>query len=674
MVGFNNLGYDFPVIARAFQLIPLGHVTPQAIYEKSNAIINGGWDNRNEHVIWENSQFVKQLDLYKINHFDNNAKATSLKMLEFNMAMEDIQELPVEPGRNVTEEEAAQLRPYNWHDVAATLLFMAHCIGMMDLRKTIGAQYGKNFMCSNDGKMGSEIFKIALEKAGLPTNQKTPRDIIHFKDCIFDYVQFERPEFQAIHAWLYNHSVTTTKECLNDILVHKSLAQHMNPDEVKVYDLPEHVALNCKLKRGQIAKLSMLAGDFLQTPEADRVRLIATHLHCVVDGFQFDFGTGGIHGSLKNAIVRAGKGKSIKDVDVASYYPNLGIKNKIFPAHLGLAFCECYEGLYNTRQNDYPKKTHPKENKAIKLALNTAYGNSNSRFSFLFDPQYTMTITLNGQLLLCMLAEQMMKVPGLEMIQINTDGMTYRVPDEYVDHTMILCRWWEGVTKLELEDVDYKTMYIRDVNNYIAEYTDGKLKNKGAYEYDLASQGLWHKNFNRLIVPKAAEAALVKGESTREFIERHYGNNEYLNDFMCRTKVNKTDKLVLVDNDGNDTEQQRITRYIASTVGQTLVKIMPPTPAAIDLYETGDHYQHETTGAYEVKKAGKKPSSGKYKPVPEHLKRTVPDRRTRLEADCLVKEFNNISGDSRKREAWHFMNVEFYINEANKLVDELCEQ
>lgn len=668
MVGFNNFGYDFPVIAHAFTLIPAGNVTPQAIYAKSNQIINTPFENRFDNVIWGRDQFVKQLDLFKINHYDNAAKATSLKLLEFNMGMDDIQELPVEPGRDVTLEEAEQLRPYNWHDIAATLLFLAYNTRLIDLRRGLTEKYNHDFMNNSDSKIGGDLFKMELKKAGLPVNQQTPRSSIPFADCIFDYVRFERPEFNEVLTWLKATTVEKTKECLNNIDVPYSLAQYMNPDHVKVFGVPDYIVSQLKLRKGQAIKLSMLPANAVTLPG---LTFIAEHLHCVVDGFQFDFGTGGIHGSLSNAIVRADSRHQIKDVDVASYYPNLGIKNNLFPAHLGLAFCTCYEGMYNTRKS-YNKKTHPMENLAFKLALNAAYGNSNNPYSFLYDPIYTMAITLNGQLLLCMLAEQMMKTPGLQMIQINTDGMTYKCPNEYVDHTMNLCRWWEQVTNLELEDVDYAAMYIRDVNNYIAEYTDGKLKNKGAYEYALAEQGLWHKNFNALIVAKAAEQALVKGVSTRDFIESCYGKEEHLLQFMCRTKIKRSDRLVMQMSNGERIEQQRVTRYVPAINGGSLIKVMPPTESMIELYAAGDHYQHETTGTYEVKKPGKKPSSGKYKLVPQHLRRPVPDREQSIESGWQVMNCNKLSG--RSAEIWQNMNLEWYIEKANDLVDKLVEQ
>ena len=76
-----------------------------------------------------------------------------------------------------------------------------------------------------------------------------------------------------------------------------------------------------------------------------------------------------------------------------------------------------------------------------KLALNGVYGKSGDKHSPFFDLQFMMQITINGQLLLCMLAEQLMKIPGLRMVQINTDGLTYVCPDEYLDHANDINTW-----------------------------------------------------------------------------------------------------------------------------------------------------------------------------------------------------------------------------------------
>ena len=46
---------------------------------------------------------------------------------------------------------------------------------------------------------------------------------------------------------------------------------------------------------------------------------------------------------------------------------------------------------------------------------------------------------MNGQLLLLMLAEKLMKV-GARIIQVNTDGVLYTIPKD-VDYQSILTEW-----------------------------------------------------------------------------------------------------------------------------------------------------------------------------------------------------------------------------------------
>jgi DNA polymerase elongation subunit (family B) len=86
-------------------------------------------------------------------------------------------------------------------------------------------------------------------------------------------------------------------------------------------------------------------------------------------------------------------------LDVASYYPNLAIKNKFYPKHLSDKFCDIYEQVYNKRAKAKKKfktsgdKVAGVVNDGLKLALNGTYGKSNDRFSFFYDPSYTMSIS-----------------------------------------------------------------------------------------------------------------------------------------------------------------------------------------------------------------------------------------------------------------------------------------
>ena len=73
----------------------------------------------------------------------------------------------------------------------------------------------------------------------------------------------------------------------------------------------------------------------------------------------------------------------------------------------------------------------------------------------------------------------LLTIPDLKLIQCNTDGITAYVPRQY---EFMFHAWkseWEKLTGLDLEEVEYKSMFIKDVNNYIAVDTKGKVKRKG---------------------------------------------------------------------------------------------------------------------------------------------------------------------------------------------------
>lgn len=557
-VGYNNLGYDYPVQHSILNNIM--YITNADIYKKGDSIINAGDENRFAHMVWEKDWIVPQLDLYKIHHFDNQAKRTSLKTLEFNMRMKNIEDLPFTPGTYLTDSQIDTLRQYLIHDLKATLMFYKHSKKLIDFRRELSVKYGRNFMNHNDTKIGKDYFIMELEKSGIqcfePGSRKprqTHRPSIALNSVIFPYVRFEQPEFNRVLNWLRQQVITETKGVFTDL-------------------------------------------------SAD------------INGFSFDFGTGGIHGSIESQTIRSTENYVIIDLDVASFYPNLAISNKLYPAHLGKQFCTIYKNVYDMRSS-YPKGTP--ENAMLKLALNGVYGDSNNVYSPFYDPAYTMTITINGQLLLCMLAEELLKIPGLSMIQANTDGLTVYVPRVFTGQVEQVRHAWEKLTRLQLEEAIYDVMFIRDVNNYIAVYEGGKkVKRKGAYchSVDLG----WHQNHSMQVVAKAAEAALVHNKDIRDFITSH----EDIHDFMLVTKVPRNSKLLW-----GDKQVQNITRYYVSTDGAPLTKVMPPLAKSLKLNPD------------------------------------APERRMSVCKGWLTTECNDMKRFNRAT-----LNYDFYIKEAEKLV------
>lgn len=76
-VGFNNLSYDYPLIHHLLNHQNLykyktGQEVAVALYSKSQEIINMEFSE-----ISEKNMFIQQIDLYKIWHFNNKARACS---------------------------------------------------------------------------------------------------------------------------------------------------------------------------------------------------------------------------------------------------------------------------------------------------------------------------------------------------------------------------------------------------------------------------------------------------------------------------------------------------------------------------------------------------------------------------------------------------------------------
>lgn len=589
MVGFNNVGFDYPVVHEFLRGKNVGY---EDLYQKAMDIIDSFKDDRFKHRVRPNKVFIEQVDLFLIHHFDNGARSTSLKMLEFNMRSNNIEDLPFPVGTELTDAQKDVLVEYNKHDVLETLKFYKETLGAIRMREELSEKYGRNFINHNDTKIGKDYFVMQLEKAmpgccydytgGQRRINQTKRDIIDLNEAVFPWIEFKRPEFRAAIDWFRAKQITETKGVMSNIL------------ESELRDVAKYAELTTKRQRypfkpGEeaIAKFkSEKPKGWIEEKELKSKKgaksywkhwNVADNLNVVVDGFRFDFGTGGIHGSIESSVVESDDEWVIIDLDVASYYPNLAIANRLHPAHLGEVFCDIYEDVYNQRKG-YAKGTP--ENAVMKLALNGVYGDSNSRFSPFYDPLYTMSITINGQLLLCLLAERLMEIEDLMMVQVNTDGLTVRVKREFKDQVDRIAQEWEEQTGLELEEAVYSRMFIRDVNNYIAEYAPDKegvrkLKRKGAYEYDDLG---WHQNHSALVIKKAAERALIHGGDIEDFIMNH--TDKF--DFMLRTKVPRTSRLVTENSDCEETQQQNICRYYIAKTDDKLVKIMPPLKGKVE--------------------------------------------------------------------------------------------
>ncbi len=613
LIGFNNLEYDYPLLH--FIIENRRGITAELINQKSVQLISTsftqGWRNR----IRESEHYVKQIDLRLIYHFNNASRLTSLKDLQFAMRLPNLKEFSVGFDRSLSNAEMEQLIKYNHHDVEATVAFtnVKESEDKIKFRREFQRDTGISCMNLSDGKLGEKYFEQRLKRVNprwiydngkkRQTLRKPPFTIPDFtsKD-IEGYNNGLPDEFRLPIKPIFDDDVPALimkkKEKGKIDFKYELVLKRQRKEIERIVKRNRRDIIvwlkDCKKKHKENLTavwipVKDLIFDYVKFEHPEFNKVLASYLSynitqtkggfseiCTINGFNFHFGQGGIHGSISNSIVRSNEDFIIRDVDIKGAYPKIAIVNKLYPAHFGEDFCAIYENVFQQRE-DYKEGTAL--NSALKLAVNAVFGNSMNEYSIFYDPAFGMQITINGQLLICMLAEQLMKLDGSTLIQINTDGLTIRYPRKFTSWVESVEKWWMKLTKLDLKTVNYKAMFIRDVNNYIGWFENGKRKRKGVFAYEVKAGELeWNKNHSGLVIRKAVEAFLIKGTAVHDFIRNH----DDVFDFMMRGKVNRTDRLAIVKNH-EEIDQQRTIRFYFSTTGGELIKYMPPLQKEKDL-------------------------------------------------------------------------------------------
>ena len=463
-VSFNGIGFDSQITEHILRnkeqlLEQSGDTIARFIYRKAQDVINRS--NNGEFQEYSPRDLsIRQLDVFKLNHWDNNAKRSSLKWIQYTMDWHNIIDMPIHHTTEVTTEQIPEIIRYCINDVKSTKQIMFLCKDQIDLRRQLTDEYGIDLYSASEPRISKELFLLFLSKqTGIKKYElrqmRTNRLKITVRDIILPYIEFKTATFQNL------------LKKFQDVVIY--------PGETK--------------------------GGFKYS-----VRY---------KGVQTDFGLGGVHGARSTKVYEANQEMIIMTSDVTSFYPNLAIRNKWAPAHLPKEeFCNLYEWFFEERKK-IPKKD-PK-NYVYKIILNSTYGLSNDENSFLYDPEFTMRITINGQLSLTMLYEMICEeIPNALPLMQNTDGLETMIPKQYEDKYMEICRRWEKITNLQLEHDKYSKIILGDVNNYIAITEDGKSKCKGRFEFANLAM---HKNKSFLVIPKAIHAYFVDGIKPEDFIK-----------------------------------------------------------------------------------------------------------------------------------------------------------
>jgi len=617
LCGFNNVRFDAQIIEKLLWIVDNKKGYDQwtieqfimVIYNLAQQIIHCPDDKRFELLVPEFKFNIPQIDLYLQKHYDRPQKATSLKWLQFTMRYHTVEEMPIPHDQPITKEDIPKVLMYNWNDVDSTLNAFENFMFETDLRLSLSDRYAKNLINASEPKLAREIFGYYLcKEMNITYNELRKMQTLYEKIPLKDII-FPYVKFENP---VFNDLLTT----LNTIT--------LTPEQKMEYNIN-------------------------------------------VYGLNATFALGGLHSVNKPLKISEDSDFIIVTSDVASMYPNLAIQNKLKPRHLGGYFNTVYSGLYDER------KTYPKSdpiNYVLKIILNSAYGLSSEKNSYLYDIAFTRAICINGELSLLMLCEMVKKaIPSAQFIMLNTDGLEVKIPRDMLDTYHKVCGEWEKITKLILEHGQYKSMYIIDVNNYMAVDIKGDVKKKGRFETKMD----YHKNPSFLVIPKAVEAYFIHGKDYKEFIREH----EDVYDFLGAVKKKSNFELSLynlssITYDAPLTEELLIEngyRHIGD--GRYMHKSWDYT---IEDVSRNKAYQmivkKNSTTKINVEKGQKVTRyfiSNKGKKL---IKEFNDGRKTGIHVDWLVETANNINISTTNR-IKNNVNYAFYIKEAEKIIFEI---
>ncbi len=207
-ISYNGLGFDAQItefVLRNKEI--LLECTPKEavseIYHKAQQVIERQTQKQFQEYS-EKDFSIPQIDVFKLNHWDNPAKMSSLKWIQYSIDWFNLQEMPIHHSREVDNFKDINLvKDYCCNDVKSTKKIMELCSDQINLRGTLTGEYNIPLFCASEPRISKELFLLFLNRiTGIPKYElrqlRTRRNQIVVKDILLPYIKFERPEFQGL--------------------------------------------------------------------------------------------------------------------------------------------------------------------------------------------------------------------------------------------------------------------------------------------------------------------------------------------------------------------------------------------------------------------------------------------------------------------------------------------
>ena len=501
--GYNNLHYDNPIINYIIEyedkLMQYNIPTIcSSIFNLSKTITTSSEDNIDAWKHWKYQIWFDTFDILTMLY--SNKLRVGLKEIQVTMQYPNVQEFVCDWTKPLPLEDFDSMIDYNINDIESTSELLNRCKKDVDLRIAIEDEYGVRVLSKDGVNIGMKILtQKYLEKTGLTWQDikdlRSPMSVIPLKDVILPFIKYDSPILQRVLDDMKNQIVSPGRKGYENKFVFNNL--------------------------------------------------------------RYSVGVGGIHSVNSPEIIIPRDDEMLIDIDVASLYPSMLIEYEFYPRHLGKEFLEVYKQIKDERIEAKHNGDKVK-NETLKLALNGLSGNLQNEHNFCYSPFAVMQIRINGQLLLLMLAEKLTQI-GCRIVQANTDGLFVLLKKDAYSKVNSICREWEQLTKLTLEEDRFKAMYQYAINDYFAITEDNKVKEKGMF--------ITAVKLGKGLTPKIIPKAVISFFKDRIPVEDTIKNCTDIRDFLMSEKTGKQWHVEYMNE-----EQQRTNRFYASTNGGYLWK------------------------------------------------------------------------------------------------------
>lgn len=209
---------------------------------------------------------------------------------------------------------------------------------------------------------------------------------------------------------------------------------------------------------------------------------------------------------------------TVYHADVGSFYPSIMAEYEVAPAHM---VKKVFAGLIRWMKDTRIKVKHtieefvdgiPRDVLALvlKIVINSIYGKFGFEKGNLYDRRAVLEVTINGQLMLLMLCEEL-ELNKFKILSANTDGLMVKVYDKDKEKYDAIIERWQQLTRMKMDSDIVHCLIARDVNNYICQFRTKKglkMERKGALNPMMYAVDL-QKGYDMPIVAQAVNEYFI---------------------------------------------------------------------------------------------------------------------------------------------------------------------